>query len=93
MEQEWTVNDMRIIDISKIKCRICFPRREEPFYYALWDDIQKAPIIDAVQVVRCGQCIHWKAEDEHCMNLAGLCATGKKARENYCSFGERKVDA
>lgn len=41
--------------------------------------------------VRCGQCIHWKSADDHCTHPAGLCATGEKARNNYCSFGVRKV--
>ena len=49
------------------------------------EDILKANIL-----VRCGQCKHWKTEDDHCTHPAGLCATGKKARNNYCSFGERK---
>lgn len=41
-------------------------------------------------VIRCKDCKHWKTEDDHCTNLAGLCATGVKARNNYCVFGERK---
>lgn len=54
------------------------------------DDILNESAIDAVPVVRCGLCKHWKTEDDHCTHPAGLCATGKKARNNYCSLGERK---
>ena len=53
--------------------------------------VDRIPAADVVPVVRCGQCIHWKSADDHCTHPAGLCATGKKARNNYCSFGVRKV--
>lgn len=52
--------------------------------------IKWMPAADVVEVVRCGECKHWKTEDDHCTHPAGLCATGVKARNNHCSFGKPK---
>ena len=47
------------------------------------DDFVKIPC-------RCKDCVSWDTKADYCHNPCGLSATGKKARENYCPYGERK---
>lgn len=47
-------------------------------------------LIDAVQVVRCKDCIHWDSKTGICFNPAGLSASGVHTANNYCSSGKRK---
>ena len=89
-EQEWTVNDVYLVDISKIKCRIYFPQREEPFYYVLWDDIQNAPNIDAAPVMH-GR---WVAKTGRamCSACADECWADSVLEYNYCPNCGAKMD-
>ena len=52
--------------------------------------INEAERIDAVQVVRCKDCIHWETTTGICYNPAGLSVTGISNGNNYCSYGKRK---
>ena len=51
--------------------------------------LREAPTVDAVEVVRCGDCKRW---EPHCNGKAGICEKRKGvARANdFCSYGERK---
>ena len=53
--------------------------------------IDNAPTIDAVEVVRCGECVHHKdapkTDDVWCENLDGLLP-----REWFCKDGEKGED-
>lgn len=61
-----------------------------PFYYHLPNgdtaipiiDIEHAPTIDAVEVVRCKDCKHYNPDDHCYLQGAG--------ENDYCSYGERK---
>ena len=56
--------------------------------------LNKQPTVDAVQVVRCGECKHWESAKDP--DDGGLCrALGflRTDREWYCADGERKDDA
>ncbi len=49
-----------------------------------------APTVDAVEVVRCGQCKHWKINFNNL--YGGQCRYSECASiDHYCSYGERKV--
>ena len=50
-------------------------------------DIDKMPTIDAVPVVRCGDCKWYMAEDEMC-GASGECP----GPDDYCSYGKRRTD-
>ena len=58
------------------------------------EDIEEAPTIDAVPVVRCKDCKHrvdW--HEEGYSEDAGMCICAKPhivAPNHYCSYGERK---
>lgn len=69
--------------------------------------LNKTPRVDAVEVVRCGNCKKWFAEDpERCKALSaspfGWCCRNKTIcdtdhtditqHDDFCSYGERKTD-
>ena len=77
-----------------------------------WDDIgpsrgevveflRKQPAIDAVPVVRCRECVHWKPTGSKAgnsfsdMEYIGGCEFTKYCRHesDFCSYGERKEGA
>lgn len=90
---------MRLIDADALKERWTIA---SPAPYSIWDaaevldTINEAPTVDAVEVVRCGECLYSRAldrsdrhEDEYiegCLwcNLYGI----GKLPEEYCSDGE-----
>ena len=49
--------------------------------------IKTAPTVDAVPVVRCGQC---KFDNLCCRNIG---KDGKRTKDDFCSYGERKEGA
>lgn len=59
----------------------------------LVSDINNAPTVDAVKVVRCGLCEHWDVNRLYCHHPAGLSFCGKTgAAKGFCCFGERRTD-
>ena len=48
--------------------------------------LEEAPIIDAVPVVRCGQC---KFDNICCRNVG---KDGKRTKDDFCSYGERMCE-
>ena len=57
-----------------------------------WNKIDQAPTIDAVPVVRCYECKHWKKDVEGCTEFVGRCdyANYMIGANGYCLYGERK---
>ena len=56
-------------------------------------DIEKAPAVDAVEVVRCKDCVYWpKAK----VNRKGFLICPARGMEitakDFCSYGERRAD-
>lgn len=54
--------------------------------YKLFENcIEAIPAADVVEVVRCGDCVYWRGENDYCKGI------GIDFSENgYCAFGERK---
>ncbi len=53
------------------------------------DDLMYLPTADVVEVVRCGQCQHWKINPHNL--YGGYCRYSECASINhYCSYGKRK---
>ena len=51
--------------------------------------ISREPTIDAVEVVRCGQCQHWKINPHNL--YGGYCPYSERASlDHFCSYGKRK---
>ena len=65
------------------------------------DDIEESPTVDAVEVVRCRECVHWKPIGSKAgnsfsdMEYIGGCEFTKYCRRasDFCSYGERKEGA
>lgn len=80
---------MRLIDADKL------PRHGGRGGIVHWSDIEKAPTVDAVHVVRCKDCKHFEADLDgmtmYCANeimpTVFVC-TG----QGYCSEAERKEE-
>ena len=57
-----------------------------------WDDIEAAPTIDAVEVVRCKDCKHWSDGVAGCTDHVKCCKIGfyMVGENGYCVYGEKK---
>lgn len=59
--------------------------------------LEEAPAIDAVPVVRCGECKFWRKIESSLIGEVMCCiAQGsmnvQKAADDFCSYGERRDD-
>ena len=69
--REWTVTAMRLIDADRLSEAI-HDNVPAPYEDASWAkedclaEIEAAPAIDAVQVVRCEDCLFWKYGKNEC---------------------------
>lgn len=57
-------------------------------YVVFDDDVMTIPAVDAVEVVRCRECVNWRRYDDSpadCdMNMMRM------GPEDYCSYGQRR---
>ena len=96
---------MRIIDADALGVGRCSKDILPDAYCAGWNGlielIEKAPTIDAVPVVRCRECKHWKPSGSKAgnsfsdMEYIGGCEFTKYCRResDFCSYGEWKEGA
>ena len=59
----------------------------------LAETVDKAPAVDAVEVVRCRECKHCDPENHHCDHHMGTAAPLRRKPDDFCSYGERKDKA
>ena len=84
---EKTASEKRLIDYYYLAEKIECPG--VPLVY--WDDIEAAPTVDAVEVVRCRECKHLMFSDFY-----GECGKGHMgvvSQDDFCSRGEWKEGA
>ena len=79
--REKTESEKRLIDYYYLAEKIECPG--EPLVY--WDDIEAAPTVDAVEVVRCKDCKH--------RHSYSWCEYVDDDDNFYCARGERKEGA
>ena len=88
--REKSSNGKRLIDVDEAIINFGFewddipPTREETVRF-----LKKQSIIDAVPVVRCAQCKHFKRNlenDTYCSSVNGLT---DPQEDDFCSYGER----
>ena len=97
-EQEWTVNDMRLINEIAYQERLAkIPMEERTFRKAV-EVAEDMPTVDSVEVVRCKDCKHYKPQKKsaHWENRTNYCnriVTTKVQPYDFCSYGERKDGA
>ena len=83
---------MRLIDADKLSARLS--RNATPYFTV--PDIENAPTIDAVPVVRCWECKHLNVVNRkelyaHCPKTNTVFLPFElDTREHFCSLGERK---
>ena len=86
---------MRLIDADKLSARLS--RNAMPYFTV--PDIENAPTIDAVPVVRCWECKHLNVVNRkelyaHCPKTNTVFLPFElDTREHFCSLGERKEGA
>ena len=56
----------------------------------LWNEVNIAPTIDAVPVVRCRECKHCDPENHHCDHHMGTAAPLRRKPDDFCSYGEKE---
>lgn len=84
---------MRLIDAEELE-RLFNAQIEQGVgvidaFDAFADALQDTPTVDAVEVVRCKDCKHYKPEEYECgCDFAGGLPYVKP--DDYCSYGERK---
>ena len=93
--REKTASEKRLIDYYYLAEKIECPG--EPLVY--WHDIEAAPTVDAVPVVRCRECKHHYWEQEPCHgksvhycklpHMRGV----EVFKEFFCYYGDRKEGA
>ena len=77
IDARWLTSQMYLI------CKAC--QTENIFIDAIIDEIDNAPDVDAVEVVRCGKCKWWDPDSEYCQFWHGLRHPG-----HYCGEGVKK---
>lgn len=72
------------------------PRYDKGKYDAFYETleiIKNQPTVNAVPVVRCGECEYWQNDGVH---IYGMCENPNignvKLDTDFCSYGERKDD-
>ena len=78
---------MRLIDGTRIEQFILNNCSDTEEINTIYAELINAPTIDAVPVVRCGECNHSGTDGENtfCMWLGAL-----RKPTDFCSYGERK---
>ena len=56
----------------------------------LWNEVNIAPTIDAVPVVRCRECKHCDPENYHCDHPMSTAAPLRRKPDDFCSYGEKE---
>ena len=97
---------MRLIDADRLSEAI-YDNVSAPYEEAVWakedclTEVYAAQTVDAVPVVRCRECKHWKPTGSKAgnsfadMEYIGGCEFTKYCRResDFCSYGERKEGA
>ena len=83
-------NEKRLIDANALISQ--FDDSYKGFVMARIIDEQTT--VDAVEVVRCKDCKHWKAVLPDCTEHKKFCEImfGRTEENCFCSFGERRTD-
>ena len=88
---------MRLIDADALHNFVSEEFKDDVPYEWAWalTAVDHAPVVDAVEVVRCKDCKHYKPQKKsaHWENRTNYCnriVTIKVQPYDFCSYGERK---
>ena len=95
MQLEYMANEKRLIDANALRAVLKNEECDcEVFPWAL----DNAPTVDAVEVVRCKDCLYYTEEkkrcDHQCLDYDVECYDHWLEMEptDFCSYGERRAD-
>ena len=84
---------MRLIDAEELE-RLFYEQVESgatDLFDAFEDALQDAQTVDAVPVVRCKDCVHWREAGTNDKGVLICPASGMEITESdFCSYGDRK---
>lgn len=92
---------MRLIDADELKGK-AFADPDDGEYFVYCQNIDEAPTVDAVPVVRCRECKFWEPyggkgsrNGAGPLELEGGCMKwrGRHLESDFCSYGERMENA
>ena len=90
---KWKIGQVRLYVASLRFGKTIISAILESYQKAVFYEIEDAPTVDAVEVVRCKDCTYW---DKAVVNKKGflICpASGMEIKcDDFCSYGERKDD-
>ena len=84
--RENSSNKKRLIDANALLEKL----KKTSRYFTVKFDIEEVPTVDAVEVVRCAQCKHFKRNlenDTYCSSVNGLT---DPQEDDFCSYGEKR---
>ena len=84
IDARWLTSQMYLI------CEAC--QTENIFIDAIIDEIDNAPDVDAVEVVRCKDCKHFIQKDSVCNHFGYYSYAPSVGKNDFCSYGERRSD-
>lgn len=78
--------EQRLIDANALRAKCDAP------HWCVWmSEIDDAPTVDAVEVVRCEKCVCWKMAKVNKKGFKICPASGMEITEtDFCSYGERR---
>ena len=90
-------SEKRLIDADRALKIVYEQAAERPVAYYLFDYaaliLQEAPTVDAVEVVRCRNCIGrstWYNDAKYGCAICGMSGMYPKSEDGFCSYGIRK---
>ena len=89
--------EQRLIDANKIKYRtVGAGGWNQPENVVSDYEIEKMPTVDAVEVVRCKDCIHWHEPEGVCLKIysdgnVSPYAWQDRKPDDFCSYGKKKI--
>ena len=93
--KERTVRKMRLIDADKMREDWLCGGENEYVYNAnsVLDSIDEQPTVDAVEVVRCKDCLYSRERYGHMECIHGVAYRNTWNKPDFfCSYGERRVE-
>lgn len=84
--------EKRLIDANALVWSVGISDDGKQFFYVKAENIDNAPTVDAVEVVRCKDCKHWRGDHPEWFQEQGWgtcveCLMDTKA-DFFCGFGE-----
>lgn len=88
--------EVRLLDANALreKAEVIIDENYDDHVVVYAEDIDNAPTIDAVPVVRCKDCIgkaHWYKND-YGFDICGLSGLFVVEDKDFCSYGERREE-